>query len=551
MPELHACMTVLPGDASHLFTVGEHSIRVLEHLTRLRPRPPSAVGYYTAFPHILGDPTGPVADWEEPIVAAYRELLVTLDSPATLLLAALLHDVGKQWRTLRDGTRAPHALTGAERTPEICARLGCPPAMGERVTFLVREHLLMAETSRLRDLSLSETVRDFARVVGDRETLRMLYLLTWADTSAVGPGTWTPMKARQLSELFDRADAFLAAEASRRGESAAGEAPDADLPGDAEEAARRMGVVRDRVRRQLAREAERTRSAGEVSPDAIHAYIEAMPSAYLLNTPPSVMALHLDLVTRLEASSRAADPTDPFAARRPVVDMRNPAPAAEGAAPGAMTAATGAVTDLTVVAWDDPQPGLLAKITGVLLAYDINIHGVQAFTRDFSAGHLGHGEEDGSGDGDSAAAPRRVVIDTLSVDHRDRPLPALKRADVEEALVRVLSGEQELSDLLSRRRAPFADAGPAVSPLAQRVRLIDDAAGGGSLTLIDVEAADEPGVVYRCAARFSALGWDIHSARVSTWAGSVRCAFYITGPDGAPVPADAVRAGLEAVPVGQ
>ena len=522
LPELAACMGLVPYDPAHACTVGEHTLRVLENLTRLRPPESAAVGY-PASQH--------AAEAADPEVTACREILVGLESPATLYVAALLHDIGKQWPTLRDGaTRAPHEETGAERVPEICARLGCPPAMAERVTLLVRHHLLMAETSRLRDLNLPETIRDFVDALGgDRENLRMLYLLTRADTAAVAPGIWTPMKARQLAELYHRAESHLTA---REEAAATVAAPPFSPPAGGTRAAAagggggvsavpedpdRLKAARDRVRRQLAREAERAGSAtgtGDAA-ESVRVHIEAMPAAYLLNTPLPVQARHLSMVARLVETGR------------PVVDIRTPAPDAT-------------YSELTVVTYDDPEPGLLSKIAGALVAFDINVHSVQAFTRPVDPP-----QAEGGGDLPPAHAPV-IVVDTLTIDYRDRPLAPLKRADVEEALMAALAGETSVTDLLRRRRGGGGgDAGRDGTGRTMRapVRLLaaDDRVGGGEgagSTLLDLEAPDEPGLVYHLTHLFSELGWNIHAARLSAWAGMVRLAVYVTDRRGDPVPAD-------------
>ena len=484
LPELWECMTLPAYDAAHLYTVGEHSIRVLENLAGLRPPGTAAVGY-------IAPAAVPAPSTEQ---AALRELLESLPTPVPLLLAALLHDVGKRRGTLNDGTPAPHERTGAEMAVGICARLGLSDSVSADVILLVREHLLMAETARLRDLHLPETIRLFAGRVGTAERLKMLYLLTWADTSAVAPGVWTPLQAGQVAELFGRAFDHFAGQ-SRAESEVSGEDADA-----------RTREVRARVRRQLAREAElalplneRGKGAGERT-EAARAYSEAMPAAYLLATPLPVMAQHLLMMTRLRG---AADPS------RPVVDLRTAAPDADH-------------TDLIVVAYDDPAPGLLAKITGVLLAFDVRVHTVQAFTR---------AEEGGEG---------RIVLDTLSIDYHGRPLSPIKRADVAEAMTQVLAGEVPLADLLARRDRESAASAPLRAPV--RVLLADDAVGQG-LTLLDIAAPDEIGIAHRLCALFSALGTDIRSARVSSWGGSARCAFYVSGGR---LPVAGLRAAVEA-----
>ncbi len=483
LPELDTCMTLPAYDSSHLYTVGEHSLRVLENLARLRPREIVAVGY-----------NAPETPPESAEILPLRELLESLESPIPLYVAALIHDVGKQTRALPDGTPVPHEVTGADMSPAICERLGLAPAHAETATWLVREHLLMARVARLRDLNLPETVRAFGDAVGGAERLRMLYLLTWADTNAVAPGVWTPLQASQIAELFDRSFDYLQA-ADERGAGTT-------APEDPED---RLKTVRARVRKQLAREAElalpkEAREFGqEARGEAARAHSETMPAAYLLATPLPVMAQHVHMVTRLLETGG-----------RPVVDLRTPAPGAD-------------TTDMIVVAYDDPTPGLLAKITGVLLAYDVRVHTVQAFTR----------EEDG----------RRIVLDTLSVNYHDRALPPLKRADVAEAVTRVLAEETTLADLLKRRGR--ADAAHSALRAPVQVLMTDESVGQ-NLTLLDIAAPDEISVVYRLCAALTTLGTNIRSARISLWGGSARFAFYVTAADGGPIPAAPLKDGLEA-----
>jgi UTP:GlnB (protein PII) uridylyltransferase len=50
-----------------------------------------------------------------------------------------------------------------------------------------------------------------------------------------------------------------------------------------------------------------------------------------------------------------------------------------------------------------------------------------------------------------------------------------------------------------------------------------------TLTRIEISAPDSPGVFYRFCMAFARLGWDIQSARVSTWKGEARSGFYVVG----------------------
>ena len=126
--------------------------------------------------------------------------------PRPLLLAALLHDLGK-------GFPEDHSEVGARLARETCLRLGVPDEEAEIIEFLVRRHLSMAHIAFRRDVGDDSLVVEFAREVGSPEILRMLALLTAADVSAVGPGVWTKWKADLLGDLHARTQDVLAGEA--------------------------------------------------------------------------------------------------------------------------------------------------------------------------------------------------------------------------------------------------------------------------------------------------------------------------------------------------
>ena len=85
--------------------------------------------------------------------------------------------------------------------------------------FLVHKHLAMAHLAFRRDLSDPDMLLRFGREVGSPECLRMLYVHTAADMTAVGPGTWTEWKQELLTGLYDNAMLVLSGEHQHFGES--------------------------------------------------------------------------------------------------------------------------------------------------------------------------------------------------------------------------------------------------------------------------------------------------------------------------------------------
>jgi [protein-PII] uridylyltransferase len=157
-------------DLFHVYTVDEHTLRVLRNMARF---------------------ADPAAQREFPLGC---EIWASLPKPEILLLAALFHDIAK-------GRGGDHSMLGEQDARAFCARLQLPPGDVERVAWLVRWHLLMSTTAQRQDITDPDVVHRFADIVGDRERLGRLYLLTIADIIGTSPRLWNGWKDRLLSDL--------------------------------------------------------------------------------------------------------------------------------------------------------------------------------------------------------------------------------------------------------------------------------------------------------------------------------------------------------------
>ncbi len=158
-------------DLFHVYTVDEHTLRVLRNMARF---------------------AGPQARDEFSLGC---EIWASLPKPEVMLLAGLFHDIAK-------GRGGDHSALGESDARTFCKRLGLPPADVERVAWLVRWHLLMSTTAQRQDITDPDVVHRFAEVVGDRERLGQLYLLTIADIIGTSPRLWNGWKDRLLSDLY-------------------------------------------------------------------------------------------------------------------------------------------------------------------------------------------------------------------------------------------------------------------------------------------------------------------------------------------------------------
>ncbi|MFE8956811.1 [protein-PII] uridylyltransferase [Streptomyces althioticus] len=134
--------------------------------------------------------------------------------PDLLLIAALLHDIGKGWP-------GDHSVAGEVIARDVAARIGFDADDVTVIATLVRHHLLLVETATRRDLDDPATVRSVAEAVGSPGTLELLHALTEADALATGPAAWSSWRASLVADLVKRVAAVLAGQAPPDPEEAA------------------------------------------------------------------------------------------------------------------------------------------------------------------------------------------------------------------------------------------------------------------------------------------------------------------------------------------
>ncbi len=171
IPEFEPIVAMMQFNVYHHFTVDEHTIQCISTLAQIERKE-------------LRE--------ELPVVSRILEEGV---NRRVVYVALLLHDIGK-------GRPEDHSVLGAQIARRVAPRLGLKKAECETVEWLVRFHLLMADTAQKRDISDPRTLRDFAKLVKTRERLDLLTVLTVCDIRGVGPGTWNNWKAQLLRTLY-------------------------------------------------------------------------------------------------------------------------------------------------------------------------------------------------------------------------------------------------------------------------------------------------------------------------------------------------------------
>ncbi len=237
LPVLRHIRCLLQFNQYHSYTVDEHTLRTIE----------AAESFLTA---------------DTPLGQAYREI----PHKELLHLALLLHDAGK-------GYEEDHSEVGRRLAWDAAQRLGLPEHQRDLLVFLVHRHLLMATLAFRRDTTDPEVLLNFNYEVGSPDALRMLYVLTAADISAVGPGVWNDWKAELLAALYDRSMIWLS------GKSYLFEEP-------------------TRLRRTFADVQKQLHPAPEDA-EQWQRRLETLPTHYLLATPPERIAADLVIAKRL------------------------------------------------------------------------------------------------------------------------------------------------------------------------------------------------------------------------------------------------------------
>ncbi|MBA3720090.1 MAG: HD domain-containing protein [Nocardioidaceae bacterium] len=128
--------------------------------------------------------------------------------PDLLVLAALLHDIGKG-PAVDGADRDDHSTAGAQTADKIARRLGFDDDSATTVAFLVRNHLLLPGTAVRRDLDDPATARAVAAEVGDLDRLELLATLVECDARSAGPTAWTGWRAGQVHRLVGEVAAVL------------------------------------------------------------------------------------------------------------------------------------------------------------------------------------------------------------------------------------------------------------------------------------------------------------------------------------------------------
>jgi len=295
LPEFRSILNRIQYDEYHLYPVDKHSLRTVQTIKK--------------FGTTLDDSLEPLC----------QQIYGELKNRKLLLWAALLHDIGK------GDSEEGHSERGAVLVQKMLGKKGLSSEDVESVVFLVKEHLLLIKTATRRDIHDEETAIACARKIGDIERLKMLYLLTIADSISTGPMAWNDWTATLLRDSFLKVLNVL-----ERGELATQEA---------------VAVVAQKKREVI------QSARGAKAQEDFNALLAVMSPRYLLYMPAAEIADHILFYQKLGRAEfiwkieRSADAN---------------------------------TRSVTICAKD--RPGLISKIAGAFTLNNIDILDVQVFT---------------------------------------------------------------------------------------------------------------------------------------------------------------------------
>lgn len=428
IPAFGHIIGMMEHDLFHVYTVDEHSFRMMRFLRQLR----FDDGVRERFP-------------------LASNIIHRVQKKELLYLTALLHDTGKSM----DGD---HTINSGEIAAAFCRQHNLRPTDSHLVEWLCANHLLMSQASQRLEINNPEDVHPFAREVGDQHHLDLLYLISVADIYSTNPKLWTSWRAEQMSELYQSTQAAL-----RRGLNTPPN-KDAWILEVQQEALARLqqkGLSEARVRQIW----------GDPDDD------------YFLREGVDNVVWH---ALEIDAHGNSS---------APLVSIRQTS----------MEKSEGA-TQIFIFMKD--QLNLFAATTATLDQLNLNIQDARIMTSE----------------------KEHNVVDTYIVlDENNQPINDPDRIEhIRQTLIQALSDPENYSTII-QRRTPRAlkqfkvetQVSISTDPLMQR-------------TVLEVIAADRPGLLARMGAILSAAGIQLQGAKILTEGERVSDIFYILDQHGQP-----------------
>lgn len=361
-----------------------------------------------------------------------------------------------------------HCTIGTEMATRILPRLGVPPELHPTILFIIKNHLEMARYWQRFDVDDPHTTESFAELVGDEETLRYLYVFTFCDARGTSQDLWNSYKEVLHRQLYRNTLEYL--RENREGME------------------RKHQEHRERIHQEIL-----AKNLQDLPRDQINAHFELLPDRYFLQYHATEVEAHLRMIQDLFKQIAEDDMLGPLI---PVVRWsKDP---------------DQGFTVVTLVTWD--RPGLFRKLAGAFTMAGVNILSTKAISRD-----------------DHITIDTFYVADPTGGIVQDPKAPQVFQHYLKETLVhdKDLMADIALQAKKITRSLKFKQ-GPRPRlnvRLPSRVDVYHELAL--KRTIVEIQASDQIGLLYRIAKAISDHGFNITFARIATENGAALDTFYI------------------------
>lgn len=368
-----------------------------------------------------------------------------------------------------------HAESGVEIARPILDRLQVDADSRETVNFIIKNHLIMARFWQKRDVDDPKTAAAFAELVPAADLLRYLYVHTFCDARGTSANLWNSYKDTLHTSLY-----LVTLDQLIHGEAIA---------------------TRNSQRLQMTYQEVVSQKIPGISEDEISAHFNLLPERYFIHTDAGEIALHIRMVNRLLQSITGADSVGSL---HPVIEWQDDL--------------NRSLTVVNIVTWD--RAGLFYKLAGAFSVAGLSILGAKVISRsDHIAIDTFYVVEPGRGVVQSAKAQEIFArtVDEALVNNKDL-LPEILAQAKKHAGLRLGSGGT--AETLQSSFPPTVEVYHELSM---------------ERTIVEIQAHDQIGLLFRLAQTISAHGFDITFARIGTERGIAIDTFYIEDEAHVPV----------------
>jgi [protein-PII] uridylyltransferase len=368
-----------------------------------------------------------------------------------------------------------HSESGVTLAGPILERLGVSPRGRELVSFVIKNHLAMARFWQKRDVDDPKTSASFAELVAEPERLRCLYVHTFCDARGTSSDLWNSYKDTLHTTLYRNTLERL-----------------------------NLGAAVDQIleeKRKMTEQELIAKRIPGISNDEIAAHFSLLPDRYFILTDASEITLHIQMVNTLLKSITA---TDSVGSLRPVIDWKDDL--------------NRSLTVVNVVTWD--RAGLFYKLAGAFSVAGLNILGSKVISRtDHIAIDTFYVVEPGRGVVQNAASQEKFARTIESA--------LMSNADLYPEIVSQAKKIAATHYLYSKGSETLQSSFPPTVDVYHELSM--------QRTIVEVQARDQIGLLYRLAKAISDFGFDITFARIGTERGVAIDTFYIESANHEPV----------------